>query len=160
MTMETTNDLFHHELKDIYFAVHELTTVYDRMANETVDDDIRVFFEGHLSETSTHIERLFDVFNATGRPPETVRCQGIEGLLEEWTEFTDKAPAGPLHDYYNLTTAIKTERYELSAYRSLINIASRQDHSEAADLLQANLDENEQALDELIKMAQEFESLP
>lgn len=160
MTIDTTEDLFQHELKDIYFAVHELTTVYDRMANQTVDDEIREFFEAHLTETSNHIERLFAVFKSIDRAPETVKCQGIEGLLAEWTEFTDEAPAGPLHDYYNLTTAIKTERYELSAYRSLINLATHQGHSEAADLLQANLEENEETLDELIELAQEYDSLP
>lgn len=156
----STDELFEHELQDVYFAEHELTTAYKRMTEQTADDDIQAFLENHVDETGTHIERLVEVFEETGEPPQTEECEGIEGLLSEWGEFAEDTTTGPILDYYNLITAIKTERYEQSAYESLVDLAERQDRTEAADLLRSNLDEDEETLDELNQMATDYDALP
>lgn len=160
MSAETTSDLFEHELQDVYFAEHELTTAYERMAERTEDEDTQAFFEEHVDETGTHIERLVDVFEETGEAPQTEECEGIEGLLTEWEEFAEENSTGPLLDYYNLVTAVKTERYEQSAYESLIGLAEREGRSDAADLLRANLDEDEKTLERLREMTSEYDALP
>ncbi|WP_049899294.1 YciE/YciF ferroxidase family protein [Halococcus agarilyticus] len=159
MSVQNTRDLFEHELQDIYFAEHELTSAYERMAEHTADDEIQAFFEEHVDETADHIERLVEVFEQTDEPPQTEECEGIEGLLTEWEGFLDEAESGPLLDYYNLVTAVKTERYEQSAYESLVGLAEHEGRSEAADLLRENLAEDEATLDELGEMVDDYDAL-
>ena len=155
MSVQSASDLFEHELQDIYFAEHELTSAYERMADQTEDERVQEFFEEHVDETAGHIERLVEVFEETGEAPQTEECEGIEGLLTEWEEFLDEAETGPLLDYYNLVTAVKTERYEQSAYESLVDLAEHEGRSEAADLLRENLDEA--TLDDLVERVDEYD---
>ncbi|MFC5973070.1 ferritin-like domain-containing protein [Halomarina salina] len=157
MAAEDIDDLFEHELEDIYFAEHELTEAYDRMAETSSDEEVAAFFESHVEETGDHIERLVEVFELTGEAPQTEECEGIEGLLAEWEEFAEENDAGSVHDYYNLVTAIKTERYEQTAYESLVALAHERGDSEAEDLLRENLDEDEETLDELAEMAENYD---
>ena len=155
MSVQSASDLFEHELQDIYFAEHELTSAYERMADQTEDEGVQEFFEKRVDETAGHIERLVEVFEETGEVPQTEECEGIEGLLTEWEEFLDETETGPLLDYYNLVTAVKTERYEQSAYESLVDLAEHEGRSEAVDLLRENLDEA--TLDDLVERVDEYD---
>jgi len=157
MSVADIDGLFEHELEDIYFAEHELTEAYGRMAETTSNEDLAAFFRDHVDETGDHIERLVDVFEQTGEAPQTEECEGIEGLLTEWEEFAAENETGPVHDYYNVVTAMKTERYEQTAYESLVALASERGDEEAMDLLKANLDEDEETLNDLADLARSFD---
>jgi ferritin-like metal-binding protein YciE len=151
------DDLFEHELEDIYFAEHELTEAYQRFADRSTDEELTEFFESHVEETGDHIENLIDVFELTGEPPQTEECEGIEGLLREWEEFAEENETGSVHDYYNVVTAMKTERYEQTAYESLVALAAERDDEEAEELLRENLDSDEATLDRLAELAESYD---
>ena len=157
MAAESAADLFEHELEDVYFAEHELVEAYERMAEHAQDEAVRTLFENHASETGDHVERLVDVFEETGTPPQTEECEGIEGLLDEWEEFVEGNESGPVVDYYNLVTAVKTERYEQTAYESLVDLAERQGRDDAVDLLRANLEADEGMIAETRSLLDEFD---
>ena len=157
MAIDDIDGLFEHELEDIYFAEHQLTSAYERMAESSSDEDLVGFFEDHVEETGDHIERLIDVFELTGEAPQTEECEGIEGLLTEWEEFAEENDPGAVHDYYNVVTAMKTERYEQTAYESLVALAHERGDEEAMDLLRENLDEDEETLNDLAKRARSFD---
>ncbi|MFD1515314.1 ferritin-like domain-containing protein [Halomarina rubra] len=157
MAITDIDALFEHELEDVYFAEHQLTEAYERMASVSSDEDLTAFFESHVEETGDHIERLVEVFERTGRAPQTEECQGIEGLLTEWESFAADNEPGAIHDYYNVVTAMKTERYEQSAYESLVALASERGDDGAMDLLKQNLDEDEETLNDLAKVARTFD---
>ncbi|MDS0294615.1 ferritin-like domain-containing protein [Halogeometricum luteum] len=157
MSVANADELFEHELQDIYFAAHELTTAYERMAESSEDEEVEELFRSHLDETATHIDRLVEVFEESGEPPQTEECEGIEGLLTEWEEFLEEGDSGPLLDYYNLVTATKTERYEQSAYESLVALARESGREDAAELLQQNLDEDKAALEEFSEATSNYD---
>ena len=157
MSVASMDELFEHELQDIYFAAHELTTAYERMAELSEDEEIEQLFRSHLDETATHIDRLVEVFEESGEAPQTEECEGVEGLLTEWEEFAEDASSGPVLDYYNLVTALKTERYEQSAYESLVALARKSGREESADLLRENLEEDEATIDRLSERATAFD---
>jgi ferritin-like metal-binding protein YciE len=159
MSVETVSDLFEHELEDIYFAEHELIEAYERMAAHADDEEVQQFFEAHASETGTHVERLIDVFEETGEPPQTEECEGVEGLLAEWEEFLEENESGPLMDYYHLVTAVKTERYEQTAYESLVDLAEQLDRDVAAEILRENLNEDEETIVEIRSRLDGFDHL-
>ena len=157
MAMQTIEELFEHELKDMYSAEHSLLDALEQMANESSDRDIRRAFTQHRRETQGQIKRLERVFKTLGQKPEAETCPGIEGLIKEKKLFMRERPTPELLEFYNIGAAQKTERYEITAYESLIDMADKLGMSDAVGLLEQNLQEEEATLNRLKAIASEFD---
>jgi ferritin-like metal-binding protein YciE len=153
MSMTTLNELFDHELKDIYYAEHQLVEALQTLAEESSDGEIKKAFQSHRKETQGHIKRLEQVFKSLGEKPTRETCPGIDGLLKEKKAFSKERPSDEILDFYNLGAAQKTERYEISAYESLIEMADALGRSAIVTQLEANLQEEETALQKLKGLA-------
>lgn len=150
MAVKNMSDLFEHELKDIYYAENHLVDALSKMAAETKTRSLKLAFADHKKETQGHVKRLEKVFAMIGKSPRPKMCHGIAGLIKEKKEFAKEKAPKPINDFVNMTAGIKTERYEISAYESLIHIAREHiDLEEAADLLEENLKEEITALAKL-----------
>jgi ferritin-like metal-binding protein YciE len=162
MAASTLEELFEHELEDIYHAEHELHEALGELASQVETEEIQSAFEEHRQETEEQIDRLEQVFETVGEPPEKEECEGIEGLLEEQEEFAEEDPETAVLELFNLASAQKTEHYEIAAYGNTTLLASQLGYEDAADLLEQNLREEEEALDELSQLAEnyDFESVP
>ncbi|UTF54260.1 DUF892 family protein [Natronosalvus rutilus] len=154
---ETIQDLFEHGLEDIYHAEHQLLDALEDLEEHTEREEIANAFAEHREETQTHIDRLEEVFDMFGEPPEKEECEGIEGLIEEYEEFLETDPSQEILDYHNMAAAEKTEHYEIAAYGNLIPLAAQMDMGDAADLLEENLREEQDALEELKTLTEEFD---
>ncbi|HWE60358.1 MAG TPA: DUF892 family protein [Chloroflexota bacterium] len=151
--MDTIQELFEHELEDIYYAEHKLVTALDEMATESTEAGVKRAFAEHKVQTEEHIRRLDQVFAALGKKPEGSKCDGIEGLIKEKKSFSREKPAPQVLDLFNLGAGIKSERYEISAYEGLISMASALGLRDAQPLLNANLREEEHALSTVQSLA-------
>lgn len=162
MTASTLEELFEHELEDIYFAENELYDVLGDLADQVESDEAQSAIEEHREETDEHIDRLEEVFDTIGEPPEKEECEGIEGIVTEQEEFADQDPPAEVLDLFNLAAAQKTEHYEIAAYGNTILLADQLGYDDAADLLEQNLREEQDALEELSEIAEnyDFESVP
>lgn len=150
VSMDNLHDLFEHELKDIYDGESRMVDVLRKQAAESMDPQVRTAFQAHARETEKHRARLEQVFEIWGREPSRGKgCAGIEGILDEHKEFTRKDPAPAILDLFNITTASKLERYEVSAYESLIRLADQMGLEDVAKLLGKTLGEEEAALDKM-----------
>jgi ferritin-like metal-binding protein YciE len=157
MGMQTIEELFEHELKDIYSAEHSLLDALEQMASESSDRDIRKAFTQHRKETQGQIKRLEKIFKSMGQKPESETCPGIEGLIKEKKLFMRERPSEDLLEFYNVGAAQKVERYEITAYESLIDMADKLGMADAVELLEQNLQEEEEALNKLKALASEFD---
>ncbi|MFC7141040.1 ferritin-like domain-containing protein [Halosimplex aquaticum] len=157
MAVNSAQELFEHELEDIYYAEHELLDVLDQLASQTEHEEIAQAFQEHREETQGHIERVEQVFEMIGEPPEEEECEGIQGLIEEHQELVDMDPDQSVLDVANLTAAQKTEHYEIAAYGNLALLADRLGMDEAGDLLHENLEEEEEALEKLKDLADQYD---
>jgi ferritin-like metal-binding protein YciE len=154
MSIKTLDELFEHELKDIYYAEHRLVEALTELAGETKDREIKRAYTSHKKETQGQIKRLQKVFRLFGKVPEVEKCPGIEGLLKEKHQFTKKEkPTQEILDFFNLGAAAKTERYEITAYESLIEMAQQLGMAEGVELLAQNLQEEETALETVKALA-------
>src|SRR4051812_35034200 len=118
MGMQTIEELFEHELKDIYGAEHSLLDALEQMAGESSDREIRKAYTQHRKETQAQIKRIEKIFKSLGQKPEPETCPGIEGLIKEKKVFMREKPSPELLEFYNIGAAQKTERYEITAYES------------------------------------------
>ena len=157
MAMDSAQELFEHELEDIYYAEHELLDVLDQLAEQTDHEEITRAFEEHREETEGHIDRVEQVFEMIGEPPEEEECEGIQGLVEEHQELADMNPDQDVLDIGNVTAAQKTEHYEIAAYGNLALMADRLGMDEAGDLLHENLEEEEAALEKLKDLTDQYD---
>ena len=157
MAMETIEELFEHELQDIYSAEQSLLDALEQMANESSDREIRKGFTQHRKETQGQIKRLEKIYKTLGRKPESSSCPGIEGLIKEKKAFMREKPSDELLEFYNIGAAQKVERYEITAYEGLIDMAEKLAMSDVVDLLEQNLQEEELALNKLKSIASEFD---
>lgn len=150
------HDLFEHELKDIYDAESKLVEALKKQAAETTDPALRAAFQAHQKQTEVQKQRVEQVFEIWGKEPNRGEgCDGIDGLLEEHKSFKDHEPRPEILDVFNITAAQKVERYEITAYESLIRIADKLGLDDAVELLSKNLEEEEDTLDKLTLMADE-----
>ena len=157
MAMQTIEELFEHELKDIYGAEHALLEALEQMANESSDRDIKRAFTQHRKETQAQIKRLEKIFKLLGQKPEPQTCPGMEGLIKEKKTFMRERPSPELLEFYNIGASQKVERYEITAYENLIDMADKLGMGDAVELFEQNLMEEESALNKLKAIASEFD---
>jgi ferritin-like metal-binding protein YciE len=157
MAMQTIEELFEHELKDIYGAEHSLLEALEQMANESADREIKRAFTQHRKETQAQIKRLEKIFKTLGQKPEPETCPGVEGLIKEKKTFLRERPSPELLEFYNIGASQKVERYEITAYENLIDMADKLGMGDAVELLEQNLQEEETALNKLKAIASEFD---
>src|SRR6266540_1853336 len=64
--IKTMNDLFIHQLQDIYYAEKQLVKALPKMAEKATDKLLKQGFLTHLDETRTHVARLEEIFRMQG----------------------------------------------------------------------------------------------
>ncbi len=157
MAIQTIEELFEHELKDIYGAEQSLVDALQQMADESTDRDIKRGYLQHRKETQGQIKRIERIFKSMGQKAESETCAGMEGLIKEKKLFMREKPSEEILEFYNITAAQKVERYEITAYESLIDMAEKLGMSDAVELLEQTLHEEESTLNKLKAIASEFE---
>jgi len=157
MSMESIEELFEHELNDMLGGEQALLDALEQMANESADREIKKAFAQHRKETQGHIKRIEKIFKSLGQKAEPDTCAGIEGLIKEKKVFMREKPTEELLEFFNLGAAQKVERYEITSYESLIDMADKLGLSDAVELLEQNLHEEEAALNKLKAFASEFD---
>ena len=60
--MTSSEQLFEHELQDMYYAENTLTKVLPKLAEEVSDEELAQAFQHHLEETRQHVDNLEQVF--------------------------------------------------------------------------------------------------
>jgi len=66
-------------------------------------------------------------------------------------------PSPELLEFYNIGASQKVERYEITAYENLIDMAEKLGLGDAVELLEQNLQEEEATLNKLKAIASEFD---
>lgn len=151
MSVKNIEELFIHELSDIYSAEKQLTRALPRLARASSNPDLSAAFEAHLEETQGQIERIDKVVELLDVRLKRIKCAAMEGLVEEGKEIIDSVEEGPLRDAALIGGAQKVEHYEIAAYGTLAALAKQLGYKDALPLLLETLQE-EKATDEKLTM--------
>ncbi len=154
MAVKSIEELFIHELSDIYSAEKQLTKALPRLAKAAHSEQLAAAFETHLEETHGQIERIDQVVEVLGIKLKRIKCAAMEGLIEEGKDVIEQVEAGPLRDAALIGGAQKVEHYEIAAYGTLAALARQLGYRKALPLIQETLDE-EKATDEKLTMLAE-----
>ncbi|HEY9131946.1 MAG TPA: ferritin-like domain-containing protein [Dyella sp.] len=154
MAVKTIEELFVHELSDIYSAEKQLSRALPRLARATSDPQLKQAFEAHTEETHGQIERIDKIVEVLDLKLKRVKCAAMEGLIEEGKEVIDSVEEGPLRDAALIGGAQKVEHYEIAAYGTLSALAKELGYSDAIPLLQATLKEEKSTDEKLTQLAE------
>src|SRR5438309_9826407 len=138
--IKTMNDLFVHQLQDIYYAEQQLTKALPKMADKATDPQLKQGFLTHLEETKQHVKRLEEVFRMHGAAVKAVDCPAIDGIIEEADDTAGEVADKAVLDAALINAAQAAEHYEIVRYGSLIAWARQLGRNDCV-ILQATLDE-------------------
>ncbi|HVH39035.1 MAG TPA: ferritin-like domain-containing protein [Gemmatimonadaceae bacterium] len=145
MRLESMQDVFVEQLRDVLSAEKQLTKALPKMAKAARSPRLKAAFDSHLRETEEHIDRLERVFGTVGKKPVSKHCAGMEGLVKEGEEAMEAEGEDALVDSVLIAAAQRVEHYEISAYGSLAEYARVLGLEEANGLLEETLAEEKAA---------------
>ena len=152
--IKTMDDLFVHQLQDIYYAEKQLVKALSKMANKATDQQLKQGFLSHLEETKTHVRRLEQVFQMHGAEVKAVDCPAIDGIIQEADEVAGEVEDKSVLDAALINAAQAAEHYEITRYGSLVAWAKQLGRSDCASVLQKTLDEERAADKKLTTLAE------
>lgn len=141
MKMNSLQDLYIDQLKDVYSAEKQIIQALPKMAKATSNPQVQQAFEQHLQQTQTQKERLDQIFQQLGTTPGRKKCAGMEGILAEGQELIDSGGDPAVLDAGLIAAAQKVEHYEMSVYGTLRTFARMLGDERSAGMLQQTLNE-------------------
>jgi ferritin-like metal-binding protein YciE len=153
MKLESLENLFVHELKDLLSAEKQLVKALPKMAKGAASETLRTAIEEHLEQTKGQVERLEQVFAMVDKAPRAEHCKAMEGLISEGDELLQEDGEASVKDAALIAAAQKVEHYEISGYGTARTLAELLGLDQAVELLQQTLDEEKETDLKLTKLA-------
>jgi ferritin-like metal-binding protein YciE len=148
------NDLFVHQLKDIYYTEKRIVGALPKMIEKASSPELRQAFEMHLAETKNHVKRVEQVFQMHGVEAEAVTCPAIDGIIKEADEVAGEVADKKVLDAALIAAAQAVEHYEMARYGTLIAWAKELGREDCASILKQNMAEESAADKKLTNIAE------
>lgn len=144
MPIKTMNEMFLHELGDIYDAEHQFLEGQAKMLEAATSAKLKKMLTQHIKETEGQIKTLEEVFKLLGEEPKREPCSGARGLVTEASKLLRETERSPeLRDYAIAGAAEKVEHYEICSYEGLVSAAQEMGNKDIEKLFQKNLEQEE-----------------
>lgn len=145
MKIETLNDLFYEELRELYDEEERLVQALPKMAHSSGSEKLRQAFEQHLGQTLEHVHRLERCFQQLGKHAGGEMVNAMKGLIKDGERAIKGIPQSPLRDAAIIGAARRVENYEIAAYTGTISFARLLGYERIAELLEQTLTEEREA---------------
>jgi ferritin-like metal-binding protein YciE len=153
MQLETLQDLYIHELKDLYSAENQLIRALPKMAKAAKNQELAAGFQEHLEQTKEHAARIEKILAKHKKSTRGSRCKGMEGLIAEGSEMVEEQADPEVKDAGLIAAAQRVEHYEIAGYGTARTYAEMLGDNEGAKLLQITLQEEVATDEKLTKLA-------
>lgn len=153
MKVKTFDDLFVHELKDLYSAEKQILEALGKMAEAASSEELKQAFLEHQKETEIQKQRIEKIFESLDYQPGGSKCEAAEGLIEEGEELIKELEKGEVRDAALIGAAQRVEHYEMAGYGTARTYAEILGNQEAVRLLQETLDEEGETDKKLTELA-------
>ena len=142
MKVNSLNDLYLEQLKDLYDAEQQLIKALPKMAKASSSAELRGAFEEHLEKTKEHARRIETIFEGMGEKAKGQKCKAMEGLVKEGSEVIEEDMEDGVKDAALIAAAQRVEHYEMAGYGCVRTYASLLGDTKAAALLEKTLEED------------------
>lgn len=155
MKLDSLNELYIEELKDVYDAENQLMAALPKLGEAASSPELRETFESHLEQTRGHIARLDQIFEELQVRATRRSCAGMKGILTESEKLMKEKNVEPqVLDAGLLAAAQRVEHYEIASYGTLRAFAEALGARNAAKLLAQTLAEEKKTNQKLSDIAE------
>ena len=154
MQLETLQDLYVQELKDLYSAEKQILKALPRMTKKAQHPELKRAFASHERQTREHVARLERIFADLEVSPRGKKCHGMEGVLQEGKELIDEQPEPDVLDAGMISAAQHVEHYEMAGYGTARTYARTLGFDKQATLLEQTLLEERETDQLLTRLAE------
>src|SRR5215203_2599778 len=144
MPIASTQDLFLHELCEVYDAEHRFIEGQQQMVEHATDESLKGAIQEHLEQTRQHAANVKRVFAELGQDARRESNAVAQGLVSEAQEGIQEAQSSALRDCAIVSAVIKVEHFEMASYRSLVTRANLMGQTEIERLLRENMQQEEE----------------
>jgi ferritin-like metal-binding protein YciE len=152
--LKNLEDLFLHELKDLYSAETQIIDALPKMMEKADDPQLKNSLQMHLEQTRNQRTRLSQIAEDMGIDPDGQKCAAMEGLIKEGEGLLDEKANPATKDAGIIAAAQKIEHYEIASYGTARYYAMMLGNQNAASLLEQTLNE-EKATDQKLNVLAE-----
>lgn len=152
--MKNLEDLFEHQLKDLYSAEKQLENALPKVLEKVTDAELKNSLKSHLEETRNQKNRITEICNELGIQAGGEECNAMKGLINETEHFLEEDAEEAVRDAGIIANCQRIEHYEISGYGTAVRFAKQLGHSMIAEKLQKTLDEEYSADEELDRLAE------
>ncbi len=155
MSLNSLQDLFVEQLKDLYSAEQQFTEAQTKVAKAVSNSELREGVTAHIEQTKEQIARLkkvaemLDLSSLTGKT-----CQAAKGLVAEAEELLSEDGDSAVKDAGIIASLQRVEHYEMAGYGTVVAYAKRLGHQEVATLLEQTLEEEKATDAKLSQLAE------
>ena len=154
MALESLQELYIEQLKDLHSAERQIIEALPKMIEEASHPELRRGFEMHLEQTKEQLRRLEQIGERAGQKLTGHKCKGMEGLLEEGDELMKERADSDVLDAALIAAAQRVEHYEMAGYGCARTYARLLGLDDDAKLLQQTLDEEGETDHKLTEIAE------
>jgi ferritin-like metal-binding protein YciE len=141
MAMNSLQDLYVEQLRDLYSAENQILQALPKMADKATHADLKYAFKQHHAQTQEQVRRLEQIFERLGEKPGGVTCEGMKGLLKEGEKTMKEKADSDVLDAALIADAQRVEHYEIAGYGCVRTYARMLGFEQDGAILQRTLDE-------------------
>jgi ferritin-like metal-binding protein YciE len=145
MSVETLEELFIDELKDLYSAEKQIVRALPKLAKAASTPELQEALQSHLNETKGQVERLEQIAEIVGKKLTGKTCAGMKGVLEEGSEVLEEVEEGNVRDAALIGASQRVEHYEMAGYGTARDFAKLLGLEDVVELLEQTLEEEKAA---------------
>ncbi|HSZ76007.1 MAG TPA: ferritin-like domain-containing protein [Chthoniobacterales bacterium] len=153
-------DLYVHELKDLFSAEQQVIKALPKMAKAASSKELAAGFQEHLEQTKGHAQRLEKILSSRKQTTRGPKCKGMEGVIAEGAEMIAEEADVEVKDAGLIAAAQRVEHYEMAGYGTARTYAELLGDKEGAELLALTLEEERQTDQKLSELAKSTVNVP
>lgn len=151
--MKNLQDLFEHQLQDLYSAETQIIAALPDMEKKASNTKLKKAFKQHLEETKVQQDRLKEACEKLDINPKGEKCKAIAGIINEAKDFISEGAEKEVMDAGLIANAQRVEHYEIAGYGTACHYAKMLGHTEIAELLATTLEEEKDTNEKLNDLA-------
>lgn len=155
MEINSLQELYVEQLKDLYDAEHQIIKALPKMIDKAESEELKDALNEHLEITKEQAKRIERIFSEMGEKAKAEKCKGMQGVIAEGDDLIGDIEDAGVRDAAIIASAQRVEHYEMAGYGTARTYAEQLGEDEAASLLQQTLDEEKEADNRLTELSDE-----
>ena len=151
--MKNLNELFVHQIKDLYSAEKQLLEAMPKMEQAASSSKLKKAFGDHLKQTQEQFDTLQSICDKLDINPGNKKCKAMAGLIEEAEHMVKAKADEDVRDAGLIAAVQRIEHYEISGYGTARQYAEALGHKSIEKNLKTILGQEQKADTHLNKLA-------